>query len=342
MDYEHPFVQEVRANPDDDAPRLIFADYLEETGDPQAELIRLQVELSHLSAGDPARRELELRENELLDEFAEAWLEPLRELGAEGVSRRCFQRGLIERVRISADAFLRDGVELCRRAPALHCVELRAAGGKLESLAALDWPEQVTGLDLRCNAFKPADLAALVQLPPRERVRDLSLAVCSLRDAAVQTLTTVDWPQLRRLDLSVNKLESAAAKALARCGRLPQLRSLLLSVNRLGNEGLQHLGADSPLVRSLRELDVGSNRITDRGLGQFIQLPLLAVLENFVYRGNKMEIAQSALIARAATALQRIDLRGAYALPTTHYGYGSAKVDSPDELAAKLGENLLW
>src|SRR5436305_13006648 len=73
MEYEHPFIAEVRAHPDEDEPRLIYADYLEEAGEEQGELIRVQVALARLPPGDPARRELELREEALLAGPAEAW-----------------------------------------------------------------------------------------------------------------------------------------------------------------------------------------------------------------------------------------------------------------------------
>ena len=86
MDDEHPFIAEIRALPRDDAPRLIYADYLDDAGDPQGELIRVQVALSHLAPGDPERREFELREDDLLEAYADEWLAPLRELGAEGIS----------------------------------------------------------------------------------------------------------------------------------------------------------------------------------------------------------------------------------------------------------------
>jgi uncharacterized protein (TIGR02996 family) len=40
----------VVANPDDDAPRLVYADWLDEHGDPdRAEFIRIQIELHHLA-----------------------------------------------------------------------------------------------------------------------------------------------------------------------------------------------------------------------------------------------------------------------------------------------------
>jgi glycolate oxidase iron-sulfur subunit len=151
MDYEHPFVAEIRAQPRDDAPRLIYADYLDEAGDPQGELIRVQVALSHLAPGEPERRELELREDELLSNYADEWLAPLRDLGAEGISARSLQRGLLERVRIKAAAFLKHGDDLCRRAPALHCLELRGVADAMSKLVTRPLPPQITVLDLNAS-----------------------------------------------------------------------------------------------------------------------------------------------------------------------------------------------
>lgn len=342
MDYEHPFVQEVRANPYDDAPRLIFADYLEEAGDPQAELIRVQVELSHLPPGEPARRELELREQEILEEYGDAWLAPLRELGAEGVSQRCFQRGLIERVRISAATFLQQGVELCRIAPALHSFELRAAAAPMGALADAPLPQQVTQLDFRCNRFAAADLVPLVSAGWREQLVGLSFALCSLDDAAIGTLLTGDWPRLERLDVSVNRLGPEAFATLASRHATPQLKSLLASVNRAGDLGLAHL-ANSSLAGVLRELDLGTNAVTAVGLLPFGTSPLMAGLETLVLRGNVLgEGASEALAALArAPNLKRLDLRGTHR-ETSRYGYGAIAEEAPAALKARLGEDFLW
>jgi uncharacterized protein (TIGR02996 family) len=45
------FLRAIRENPDDAAPRLIYADWLEEQGDPKGEYLRLKCRLSELSAG---------------------------------------------------------------------------------------------------------------------------------------------------------------------------------------------------------------------------------------------------------------------------------------------------
>ncbi len=75
------FVLHIRANPDDETARLIYADYLEERGDPRGELIRVQCELARLGVEDPLLPELTAREEELLAAHAEDWLAPCARWG---------------------------------------------------------------------------------------------------------------------------------------------------------------------------------------------------------------------------------------------------------------------
>ncbi|MBY0460273.1 MAG: TIGR02996 domain-containing protein, partial [Gemmataceae bacterium] len=60
------FLQRIRAKPDDDAPRLIFADFLDEEGDPRGRFIRVQLALAHLPEHDRARNALVAEERQLL------------------------------------------------------------------------------------------------------------------------------------------------------------------------------------------------------------------------------------------------------------------------------------
>ena len=79
MTTEEAFLQAVSEGPDDDAPRLVYADWLEEHGRPErADFIRTQVELARLPAEGRRRPELERRELELLSTHEEEWLPPLR------------------------------------------------------------------------------------------------------------------------------------------------------------------------------------------------------------------------------------------------------------------------
>lgn len=72
-----PFLAAVIANPNDHSLRLVYADYLEERGDPWGGILRLQCVLATKEADDPRRPGLEARRKELLTRHGEAWLGPL-------------------------------------------------------------------------------------------------------------------------------------------------------------------------------------------------------------------------------------------------------------------------
>ena len=70
------FLAAILAAPDDDAPRLIYADWLDEQGQPErAEFIRVQCTLARLPDGDKRREELEARNRALLAGHQEDWVQ---------------------------------------------------------------------------------------------------------------------------------------------------------------------------------------------------------------------------------------------------------------------------
>jgi carbon storage regulator len=70
---EKAFVQAIEEGPGDEGLRLVFADWLEERGDPLGEFLRLRCRLARLSADDPLRAGLEERERALWGEHGRAW-----------------------------------------------------------------------------------------------------------------------------------------------------------------------------------------------------------------------------------------------------------------------------
>src|SRR5579859_5926072 len=72
------FLRAIIADPDDDTPRLVYADWLEEHGDPRGEFIRVQCALARLSKSDRRRRKLKTLEAELLKKHGRTWTRPLR------------------------------------------------------------------------------------------------------------------------------------------------------------------------------------------------------------------------------------------------------------------------
>lgn len=81
---DSPFIDTIIANPDDDGPRLVYADWLEERGDPRGEFIRLQIQLNGRKMLDesPSRHcgkenALRQRERQLLYGNEKKWLNGL-------------------------------------------------------------------------------------------------------------------------------------------------------------------------------------------------------------------------------------------------------------------------
>ncbi len=68
------FLQAIFDDPADHTTRLVYADWLEEQGDPGGELIRLRHVLSSLPARDRRRKQLLRRERELIALADEDWL----------------------------------------------------------------------------------------------------------------------------------------------------------------------------------------------------------------------------------------------------------------------------
>ena len=138
-----PFIAAIQAALDDDTPRVVFADWLEEHGDPdRAEFIRAQCELERLRAEGRRNLALGRRGKELLAAHADRWTEPLREAKVGGkwhFRRRTpkgsagfvsstakvggewqFRRGFVEHVTMSATRFVRVAAKLFRLAPTVR------------------------------------------------------------------------------------------------------------------------------------------------------------------------------------------------------------------------------
>jgi len=126
----------VCANPDDDTPRLVFADLLQENGEEaRAEFIRLQVrhaELARLAA--PGVDAVGRRARELWLQHGKGWREELPQI--DGIAwHDAFCRGFVEQAVIANDALVvRHADTIFNQAPLLHLVflEFEAANGFVE------------------------------------------------------------------------------------------------------------------------------------------------------------------------------------------------------------------
>src|SRR4051794_32638868 len=111
------FLQDIVEHPDDDAPRLIYADWLADHGDEdRAELIRLQCRRAEMIVVDADYRSILGRETRLLEQHADRWRAALPKL--PGVEWGDFSRGFVDGIRAdSAEALLASAEAVYRAAP---------------------------------------------------------------------------------------------------------------------------------------------------------------------------------------------------------------------------------
>lgn len=262
MTHADAFLRDILAHPEDDAPRLIFADWLEEQGDAagvaRAEFIRVQCALAGSELPPQRRAELSRRESQLLEQWDKEWVRPIRRL----VRNWQFHRGFIDEVGMLARTFLKYAGRLFRRAPIQHLhLGLYPWGRDWPPLAALADSEhlhRLRSLDLRENFLQSRDVRALVVSEHLTRLTALNLSRNRIGDGGIRALAGA--PLLGRLEclnLCGNDIGSIGVRALAHAleslDRSPdglRLQRLELSFDNLSAAG-QRVVADSPLLRRL-------------------------------------------------------------------------------------------
>jgi uncharacterized protein (TIGR02996 family) len=146
------FLDAILANPADDVVRLVYADWLEDRGNPtdaaRAEFIRVQMELSSLAEDDPRRPLLEDREHELLAEHESRWLGDWPRY----VPRWRFERGFLAEIETSTSTLAEHGADLFARHPITRLVLQPHDAydpGPVEEVGAAAWLARLTSLRLQ-------------------------------------------------------------------------------------------------------------------------------------------------------------------------------------------------
>lgn len=243
-------------DPDDDAPRLVFADWLEEGGDhARAAHIRAQIKLARLPQDDPDRDRIVQLERTLWKANRDAWKAWVP--GWARITR--FNRGFVEEIRCWAEDYLARADEVRLRTP-LQAVRI---DGTREIAVPL---------------FRSRTLEGL-------RAVHISIPVES-----------GDWMHLSEspylahlttLDLSSNAHPGELVSTLIRSTAFPALRSLRLRWWVLGDEWTPRL-VEHPWSARLRNLDLGHNEITSEGARPILDSPYLNEIENLNLKGNPL------------------------------------------------------
>ena len=287
MEIDESFAQAVRKNPHDIQSRLVLADYFEDSGNPLADFIRVQVELENEEHSDEERLRLKKQERELIEKHSQAWLESIRSLGAIGVSRRCFNRGLIERIDVGAQNFLENGAELIKASPACHILGLKRLDN-CSDFASIEIPEQIKTLDLSvCKLGKGKWIRNLANLPTQwfQNVTGLILRFNDLTEKRFeQLLTRVPDDQLTLFDAGVNSLSRESGSVFAHSQKFSRLETLVLSSNDLVADGASRMAKGSQL-KNLKHLNLASTGIGNEGAKQILKSSAFPNLQELNLRG---------------------------------------------------------
>jgi uncharacterized protein (TIGR02996 family) len=221
------FLAAIAAAPDDDVTRLVFADWLEERGDPLGEFIRLQIELEPLrqprsdlfaefervrlldkippgadypDRDSPLARKLD-RETDLLRQHQAKWLGTLAGLDRDYTThfQPEFRRGFIASVGIGLSALLDKSTTLRQSCPALQHLIVFGTLGRGKALATCPSLAGLPELTL-AGWLTATDASALAQSPNLASLQSLTFWIGALGDE--KACRTLAWlPSLREMTL---------------------------------------------------------------------------------------------------------------------------------------------
>jgi uncharacterized protein (TIGR02996 family) len=284
-----PLLLAVAQHPDDDAPRLAYADRV---GGDEAEFIRVQVERARLPPGDPRDGALARREQEVWNARARVWSAQLQK---RGLNAWTYERGFIVAAGALGYAFQ---PKVFQQLPTLRRFGLNVSRGQdaraaaqTEALLTLDevtlWSFQNAAcwkVWLGSPVFaRLASLAVQVAPPP-----EVAPALAKGALPGLRNLSRLSWPAkvlaatlpamagLRELSTDHTPMTAAQAKALVDSGALARLVDLQLYEAGLTDAALAPLWT---APAGLRTLSLLSNPLTtrsvqalaDSGVGQSIE-----------------------------------------------------------------------
>ncbi|HZY91092.1 MAG TPA: TIGR02996 domain-containing protein, partial [Gemmataceae bacterium] len=211
--------------PDDDAPRLVYADWLDENGQPErAEFIRTQIERARLPEDDPRAPALKARERELTSANRRVWWQ---ELPAWARPEAVYRRGFAAEVRATAREFLKGAAGLFRRAPVRHVVLSSVGDAEAAALAASPHLARLSALHLPGDTLTAAGWRALLASPALANLTELLLGGSAFGPAEAQALaSSANVAGLIRFTLYGGHVGDLGLNALATSPHLGRLTAL--------------------------------------------------------------------------------------------------------------------
>jgi len=305
------FLDDCKTAPDDDAPRLILADWLEDHAGVEAvhdrgTLLRLQCEAARLPEHDPNAVAMRRQAGELIARHEHLWLGDLAELPA--VETR-FVRGMIHVTLAGTDLATPASLDASPMSWGwVESATVLAAYGELPALAETPLLRHFPRLEL-CQQRSYSEWTKLLDAEHLTRLVDLDVLHAGGTDRDVAELCRRPvLSRLRRLALRLGEVNPTGWRPFARCPALAGLEALAVTRCDARGVGFRDLAA-SPHLGRLRGLDVSYNRIDGKALRALSGAAFAGRLERLSLAGN--DLGDVAGLADAPlTGLRQLDLGG--------------------------------
>jgi len=288
------FLDDMVANIDDDTPRLVYADWLEENGQPErAEFIRVQIDRAHLPAWDAAQVRLRLREEALLNLHGEEWLAEFPVI--EGARWEGFRRGIVAEVSFASFEAMRKSAHACRAVAPVEAVTVRWPRRR-EAVQGGDPIAELRELSLTGRPTREEEVGWLADSPQFSTLRVLTAR--GLWVEGLRRLTaSPHLGGLRALRLPSNNLGNTGIRVLTRAASLTSLEELTLSgqlYERYGEDpSIQAAGMEAlaawPGLASVRSLTLVGSDGRRPGLRALLRSPHIGALKELSLRGGRLD-----------------------------------------------------
>jgi uncharacterized protein (TIGR02996 family) len=247
----------VVAAPDDDTPRLIYADWLDENSQSErATFIRRQVEAARAEPFSLQARTVETAANNLLEKYQRNWSRHLDEFDSESPR---FKRGFIEHVDVEPTTFVKSNASILGVEP-------------IQSLRIVR-PET--------EAFDYISLVPVFELPQLQRIRHLEFLTRTLGfldDEYVGLTRSPHLAQIQKLSLRGNPILPHWLSVILGSAAFPNLTAL--DIAEIPNLGPALLSAvNKANHRTLKQLDVSGVVFTSELLQRILTHPCLQNIE---------------------------------------------------------------
>ncbi len=314
------FLDDILAHPDDDTPRLIFADWLDDEGDGErAEFIRGQIERAQLPKWDARQVRLRLRESELIKQHGEKWKQELPTI--KGVEWGEFRRGFVASASIDTFQILQKNASACWAAAPIEVVSFAPWSREHNPIKTIAPIPGLRELILDDGWFEADEVERLADTPLLSTLRILNISNCNLSvEGFRQLASSPHLGNLTQLRLPDNYIGNGGIELFVHTDTLPSLAELDLSQS--GGQGhyyedpiIETIGLEAlarwPGLARLRSLNLSGNSAGRSGLGALLQSKYLSGLKELILQENDgldAEAMQEFGIAHSALQLDVLDL----------------------------------